>query len=127
MQEIEVPGIELSDFVGSGANASVFAGIDEDSGERVAVKVMHVGIDGGERRFERETEAMARLSEVEGVVPLLRSGLLGSGRPYLVTALYERSLQKVIDEQEPMESTEASRLVAVVADADAAVCSARAT
>ena len=117
MREIDIPGIELEGFIGSGANATVYAGIDLETETKVAIKVMHVGIEGGKRRFDRETESMRRLAGVPGVVPLIRAGLLEKDRPFLVTPLYQGSVQDQLTEQRPLDVVEATELIAGIADA----------
>ena len=120
MREIEIPDLELIEFVGSGANAVVYAGRDEATEELVAAKVMHVGIEGGARRFDRETRAMSRLSGVPGIVPILRSGLLDGERPYLLMPLYKASLQELMNEGGPIGSAEATAIMARISAAIAA-------
>ena len=116
VREIEIPGITLGEFVGSGANASVYsARFSDGDGDLVAVKVMHVGLEGGERRFDRERRAMERLATVESVAPVLLSGLLEDGRPYLVMPLYEASLQDTIKSDGPLEPESAAEIVSTIA------------
>jgi serine/threonine protein kinase len=90
-------GIRLDRVVGTGATSAVWAGRDRRRGRAVAVKVLPlVGADPGDRgrtvaRFEHETRALARLSEVPGVLPLLAAGNDGSCC-WLVTPLADATL-----------------------------------
>ena len=93
------------------------ARFSEGDGDLVAVKVMHVGLEGGERRFDRERRAMERLATVESVAPVFLSGLLEDGRPYLVMPLYESSLQDTIRSDGPLEPEAAAQVVSTIAAA----------
>jgi protein kinase-like protein len=84
--------------------------------QRVALKVLQARVsdEEGRARFQREGEAMARLSH-PAVVKVHRLGFLPNGNPYLAMELVEgQDLEQSVGE-EPVEVAEAARLVAGVA------------
>ncbi len=78
-------------FLGKGAWASVYEGVNARIGRRVAIKVMtesatkHAGIV---ERFEREAQAATRIDS-EHVVHVFDLGVLPDGRPFIVMELLE--------------------------------------
>ncbi len=81
----------FSDFslVGAGGNAHVWRAQPDSGGDPVAVKVMRGGGDEAvTRRFERERRLMAKLSELDAVVPILQSGVTEGDDPYIVMPLF---------------------------------------
>ena len=68
--------------VGSGGMGTIYRAVDERSGERVALKVLHGQEDGAPQRFEREMEALSRLAHPR-VVRYVASGKSERG-PFLV-------------------------------------------
>ena len=113
---IEIPGVEDVEILAATANGSVYSGTEAEFDRRVAIKVMRPGLDGAERRFARERKTMGRLSEIPGIAPVYRSGLLDSGEPFIVMPLYANSLQDVIAKRAIPEA-EAVALMARVAEA----------
>lgn len=84
--------------------------------QRVALKVLQARVsdEEGRIRFQREAEAMARLSH-PAVVKVHRLDLLPDGNPYLAMELVEgQDLEQSVG-SEPVEIPEAARLVAGVA------------
>ena len=80
-----VPDIADAVVVGRGGFAVVYRAVDLQAGRPVAVKLLSLDLDEGElRHFERERDAMARLSTHPNVVTLHRTGIAGGGTPYLV-------------------------------------------
>ncbi len=78
-------------LIGEGGMARVFAAHDEQSGARVAVKVLsrlYAGDPRERERFAREAKTIARISH-PSVVRLIDSGQQDDGRPYLVMELLE--------------------------------------
>ena len=100
---MEVPGIADLELLASGANGSVYSGREVDLDRSVAVKVMRAGIDGAERRFEREKRAMGRLSNIPGIAPIYRVGTTPEGSPFLVMPLYARSAQDLLKQELPFK------------------------
>jgi len=85
--------------------------------QRVALKVLQARVSDaeGRARFQREGEAMARLSH-PAVVKVHRLDFLPDGNPYLAMELVEgQDLEQRVGE-EPLEIGEATRLVAGVAE-----------
>ncbi len=81
----DVPDIAEAVVVGRGGFAVVYRAVDLQAGRPVAVKLLSLDLDEGElRHFERERDAMARLSTHPNVVTLHRTGITGGGTPYLV-------------------------------------------
>ena len=61
---------ELSDYktIGTGGFSTVLSAWDEGFQRRVAVKVLHVLDEAGQRRFERERAIMGKLSYHQNVI-----------------------------------------------------------
>lgn len=75
-------------LVGVGGTAGVFRAIDRETGEPVALKVLH-GLDDPSqdlrmRRFAREAEVIAALDH-PNALPLVAYGIIGGRTPYLAT------------------------------------------
>jgi serine/threonine-protein kinase len=78
-------------FLGKGAWASVYEGVNVRIGRRVAIKVMQEEAShnpGIIERFEREAQAATRI-ESEHVVHVFDLGVLSDGRPFIVMELLE--------------------------------------
>jgi serine/threonine protein kinase len=78
-------------FIGRGAWASVYEGVNVRIGRRVAIKVLSdeaVQKHGIVDRFEREAQAATRI-ESDHVVHVFDLGILSDGRPYIVMELLE--------------------------------------
>ena len=73
---MNVPGWELKEEIGSGGNATVWRARHED-GRELALKVLNSSKASGEpySRFRNEVDALSRLREVEGILPLVESHL----------------------------------------------------
>ncbi|MEM7201967.1 MAG: serine/threonine-protein kinase [Planctomycetota bacterium] len=98
-----VDGWRLVAVLGDGGTATVFRGVREPDGGRVAIKVLKP--EGGGRaflqRFVHEYEALRGL-EHPGLVPVLDAGELEDGRPYLISELVEGNpLQRFCAERQP--------------------------
>jgi serine/threonine protein kinase len=74
--------------LGEGGMGAVYAGTHVRNGKRVAVKVLHPGIDGGDvlARFQREGY-LANLVDDPGVVAVFDDGITDEGVAYLVMEL----------------------------------------
>ena len=98
-------------LIGRGGSASVFQAKDA-KGMLVAVKVLSgVWEEPDLRRFQREQEALKRLVGVEGVVPILDSGLTPDKTPFFVMPFYEGGpLQNKLDANEPIPTEKAITL-----------------
>jgi len=71
-------------FVVRGGSGSVYRARDVANQKVVAIKVL----DALDRRFQHETDAATRLAGIPGVVPVLGSGSLSDGRPFIVTEFF---------------------------------------
>lgn len=86
---LQIPGIELLDEIGRGANSIVYRG--KHDGQICAVKVMRAdrAMDHGDVRFRREAGALARMNH-PGLARVLTVGE-SSGRSYLVMEFVDGS------------------------------------
>ena len=78
-------------FIGRGAWATVYEGVNARIGRRVAIKVLSeeaIHKAGVIERFEREAQAATRIDS-EHVVHVFDLGVLPDGRPYIVMELLE--------------------------------------
>jgi len=114
---VNVPGVADLELLASGANGSVYSGREIGLDRSVAVKVMRAGLDGAERRFEREKRAMGRLSNVRGVAPIYRVGTTDDGSPYLVMPLYKRSAQQLIEQKGALDWRVAHEVISSISEA----------
>ncbi|WP_437323591.1 serine/threonine-protein kinase [Sorangium sp. So ce381] len=87
-----VPGISLGERLGQGGFAIVWAGVSDEDGAPVAVKVGMSTTPMLEERFRREADALERIGPPH-VARFHRCGRLDDGRPYLVMErLFGRTL-----------------------------------
>ncbi|WP_437893782.1 protein kinase domain-containing protein [Sorangium sp. So ce124] len=87
-----VPGISLGERLGQGGFAIVWAGVSDEDGAPVAVKVGMSTTPMLEERFRREADALERIGPPH-VARFHRFGRLDDGRPYLVMErLFGRTL-----------------------------------
>jgi WD40 repeat protein len=85
-----LPGYQLGQVLGRGGFAVVYRARQLSLGRDVAVKVLTTDLvsEGDRRRFEREREALARLSPHPGVVDVIDAGVTAERRPFVVMRLY---------------------------------------
>lgn len=123
---MELDGYSEFSLIGSGGNAHVYRAWSDALDQQVAVKILRgAGDDAVNRRFERERKLMAELEDIDGVVPILDSGVTPGGDPYLAMPVYEGgSLQTRLSE-DPLEWELAVDLVRTVAHALASAHSKR--
>jgi serine/threonine protein kinase len=97
-------------FLGRGAWASVYEGVNARIGRRVAIKVLgHDTLEkpGVVERFEREAQAATRIDS-EHVVHVFDLGTLSDGRPYIVMELLEgEDFAHVLVKQGPLKEQKA--------------------
>jgi hypothetical protein len=117
------PHLQLVKLLGQGGMGSVYVARDPALRRTVAVKVLarDLAADAGARaRFEREAQAVARLSH-PNVVPVYSVGELADGTPYFVMQhVSGRSMAARIEEEGPLGVAEARRVLGEVAAALAA-------
>jgi serine/threonine protein kinase len=95
MEEME--GLDELRLIGAGGFADVYEARELAFGRNVAVKVFRLQLDDRTRRsFERESQAMGRLSGIRNVVQVHRSGITADGRPFLVMELMNGSLEDLL-------------------------------
>ncbi len=70
-------------LAGQGGMGTVYAAVDEQSGERVAIKVLREPDPQAHARFAREAEALSLVTH-PGVVRYVGHGRTESGEPYLI-------------------------------------------
>lgn len=113
-----VSGLEHAEIVGRGGNATVYRAYQRAMDRWVAVKVIDGSDEATRRRFDRERQAMGRLSQHPGIVTIYESGYTPDGRPFLVMPfLSAGSLQDRLDRLGPFDWTEAAAIVSDVAAA----------
>lgn len=79
-----LPGFTFIKWLGGGGFADVFR-YQDGLGRRVAVKVLHRGVDSGATTdFEAEANLMAKLSNHPNIVSIFQAGVADDGRPFLV-------------------------------------------
>jgi hypothetical protein len=87
--ELGIAGLTDAEEIGRGGFGIVYRARQTAVGRSVAVKMLSaVSLsDDTRRRFERESQAMAAVSDHPNIVTLHDSGFSGTGRPYLVMEL----------------------------------------
>jgi serine/threonine protein kinase len=122
--EVE-PGIEVGPWmiesrIGEGGMALVFAAQHNATGERGALKVLRAELAGDKEtaaRFAREARILRGL-EHPGIVPVLDTGRLAGGRPWLVLAeLTGCTLRALLDARKTITPAEAWPIARAVLDA----------
>ncbi len=89
-----IEGLEHLRLIGGGGFADVFAAHEPAFSRDVAVKVFRSRVGDADRdSFEREAQAMGRLSGIRNVVQVYRSGITEDQHPFLVMELMRGSMQ----------------------------------
>jgi len=106
--------------IGEGGFGQVWSGTRTDTGERVAIKVLHFELiqsHDAMTRFQRELAAIDRLHH-PNVVRGLGNGTLADGRPYLVLEYLDGpSLREVIRDRGPIPPSEVLAILEPLCDA----------
>jgi len=86
VSEITIPGFELERTLGAGGFGTVWLAHQPSVDRPVAVKIGHRALQDpvARSRFERECQALGRLSGRSDIVDVHVAGALPDGRPYLV-------------------------------------------
>ncbi|MBL8985605.1 MAG: protein kinase [Gemmatimonadetes bacterium] len=102
--------------IGRGGMATVYLAHDRKHARKVAVKVLHPGLEviGGAERFQREIEIAASLSH-PNVLPLLDSGSADGLRYYIMPFVDGESLRQRLDREHQLSLPEALRITRAVA------------
>jgi len=112
------PRFEPLRVLGEGGSGIVYE-VRVHSGETLALKVLRAELAPSEkerRRFLAEAERMQRL-QADGLVPLIESGLLPDGRPYLAMPLLDGETLAERLRRGPLPTLVAARYFAVLASA----------
>ena len=104
--------------LGRGGMATVFAARHEDSGDEVAVKVLHrdLTVALGPARFKREIEIASSLDHPH-ILPVLDSGVAGRSLYLVMPLVTGESLHDRLMRERQLSIAEAVRLTIEVADA----------
>ena len=110
----EVGSYRVTGFIGAGAMGAVYLGEHTLLKRRVAIKVMHSGLqspelgDEGPRRFFTEAQALARIKDTRYVIQLFDFGRLDEGTFYYVMEYLEgRDLERELRRRGPLRPEEA--------------------
>lgn len=107
----------LTDSIGRGGMADVYAAEDTSSGDMVAVKIMRMGEQADPQRFAAEMEILDRLSH-PAIVQLFDSGTTEDASPYFVMQLVDGdALSTLLRRDGPLAPEEAADIGARVASA----------
>jgi hypothetical protein len=111
----EVPGCELQRFVGAGAYGEVWAGLDRNTGRKVAVKfyLHRGGVDW--TLLSREVEKLVFLSADRYVVQLLDVGWDADPPYYVMEYIENGSLEDFLQHNGPMALDEATDMLREIA------------
>lgn len=122
MTELGIADVSDARLIGHTSGASVYAASQGGTGERVAIKVLRCLLETSEQRatFTKQIQALQPVRELEGIVPILESGVTVHGEPYVVLPLLAGSAQDRIDSQGAFSAAEA---VAILQSAATAVAS----
>jgi len=117
--DLGIDGIGPAVLVGAGGSASVFAAERKADGQRVAIKVLKASAASEKERkqFATEQETLAKLSEHEGIVSILGSGVTDRQEPYFLMPLMEGSIQDKIDSDGPLDWEQAVAVILEVSEA----------
>lgn len=104
----------LCEHVATGGFGAVWRAEHAESGQEVAVKVLHpylVSSEDAVSRFEREIRVIARIRH-DNIVELIDCGRLDDGRPYLVTEfLHGTDLDTYIEQHGALTPDEALHII----------------
>lgn len=113
-----IPGFDILSVLGYGGMGVVYKARQEPTGRLVALKMLSAGIQarpGDQARFEREAEAISRLSHPH-IVPVIAVGR-HNGLPYVALEFMDRgSLADAITDN-PLMPARAAELVEILARA----------
>ena len=113
---MEIPGMTDLVLLGSKDSGATYVGTDTELGQSVTVRVIRNVVHDDGSRFDYLIRAKGRISEIPDAAPILRTGVLPSGEPYLVRPHYESSLHSRIANG-PLNERDAIEAMAPVARA----------
>ncbi|MEE2906222.1 MAG: serine/threonine-protein kinase [Planctomycetota bacterium] len=118
----DIPGFDLTDIIGAGGMGTVYLARQSHPRRTVAIKVMNPGVTSREtlRRFEFETQILARLSH-PNIAQIYEAGTWNNGfedLPYFAMEYISpvRSIQEYADRKQ-LSSRERLELIAKACDA----------
>lgn len=115
-----IPGYRNFERIGSGGFAVVYRARQTAVDRIVAVKVLTVDLvdDRARRRFQREAQLMAALSDHPNIVTLHDSGFTTEGKPFLTLEYYEQgSLADRLQREGPLPVEDVLRIGVKIAGA----------
>ena len=115
-----LPGYRVGQVLGRGGFSVVYQARQLSLGRDVAIKVLTTDLatEGDRRRFDREREALARLSPHPNVVDVIDAGMTAERRPFVVMRLYSGgTLADRLFHQGRLPVAEVTALVTKVASA----------
>ncbi len=114
-----VDGYRILRPIGAGGTGTVFAAEEIATGRAVALKALRDDRDDADARarFEREADAANAVGH-PGIVPVLATGRLADGRPYLVLPLLDgKTLREELEARGPLPERGAWEIARQVAEA----------
>src|SRR5688500_16289699 len=111
----EVPGYRAERFIGSGAYGEVWAGVDRNTGRKVAIKFYahRRGVDWA--LLQREVEKLVFLSADRYVVQLLEVGWDGDPPYYVMEYVEQGSLDDLLRKHGTFSAAEAAEMFREIA------------
>ncbi|MEL6981825.1 MAG: serine/threonine-protein kinase, partial [Actinomycetota bacterium] len=108
MSETTIPGFELERTLGAGGFGTVWLARQPSVDRLVAVKIGHRRLEdaAARTRFQRECQALGRLTGRSDIVDVHVAGSLPDGRPYLVLEYVEGGTLWDRVERGPLEESE---------------------
>jgi hypothetical protein len=95
---ISIEGFEDLQLIGAGGFADVYQAHETAYARAVALKVFRARVHTDDRSaFEREAQAMGRLSGIRNVVQVYHGGVTADGNPYLAMELMHGSMEDLVE------------------------------
>jgi len=107
--DLGIRGVEEAVEIGRGGFAAVYRAFQPAFERFVAVKVLDIADvdDAAQGSFQRECRAIGKLSGRPNILTVHEAGVTATGKPYLVMALAQESLEDRLDRQGPLPVPEA--------------------
>ncbi len=103
-------GVELQEFIGSGAFAYVYRGVEK--GSQVAVKVLVDVQPAARKRFDRELKVLQLLTDNPYVIRYIRRGRTRENLPFMVMEFVQGyTLRQMIDSGHTLDSDKVATLM----------------
>ncbi|MGW6445783.1 serine/threonine-protein kinase [Lentzea sp. NPDC055074] len=113
----EIPDIQLTRVLGSGGFATVYEGVQQQFGRRVAVKVFRASARDRHTRaqFEAECKSVGKVSKLDVVTVYSHGFVPVTAQPYLVMELCQGSLRDRVVRSGPLPPAEAAEIGHLIA------------